>query len=473
MNARHPGRFLLVSLGIASALLLLVAGLLADAGRARATTRPHLGYGFNVAGWDVSLIQAIGFDWIKVFDPPSSRLPLHVLIRLDAQAGDLDDVQAFGDGLAEVAASHGTFIEAYEIGNEVNLGAAYGWGAAPVAADYVTLLCEAYRQIKANDPESVVVSAGLAPTGRISGTWEGHAGHDGTNQDEREWLKEFLAAGGAGCADAVGYHPYGFSADYDAPPDVYSPEPDRNCVNGFCFRGVEKIRELLVEGGAEEKAIWATEFGWIVTPPEHCLDDPSFAGRLWQLVSEEKQAANLVGAYEYANTHWPWMGAMFVFNLNFNAAGWYAECDQIRYYAVQGRPAEDALRDGLVKEPVPAVLSVSPRQISVMVPVGAQPVSVTRTLLVRNEGWAPLLYTVTVSGEGLVSTAGPDQGSLLPLAEFSLPVIIASRERPAGVYTATVEVAAGAGALDAPVSVTVSLFLVEAYHTAHLPFLRR
>lgn len=127
-----------------------------------------------------------------------------------------------------------------------------------------------------------------------------------------------------------------------------------------------------------------------MTPPEHCLEDPSFAGRLWQLVSEERQAANLVGAYEYANTHWPWMGPMFVFNLNLNLADWYAECDQIRYYAVEDRPAENALRDGLIEELVPAILSVS-----------------------------PLVCTVTVSGEGLISTAGPDQGSLLPLAEVS------------------------------------------------------
>lgn len=473
MTPRHRGRALLVSLLLAGTLLLLLAGLPADAGRARASSRPHLGYGFNVAGWDVSLIQAIGFDWIKVFDPPASRLPLHVLFRLDARAGDLDDVQAFGDEVAGMAAGHGAYIEAYEIGNEVNLGASYGWGAAPVAADYVTLLCEAYRRIKANDPESVVVSAGLAPTGRLSDTWEGHPGHDGTNQDEREWLKEFLSAGGAGCVDAVGYHPYGFSADYDALPDAYSPDPTRNCVNGFCFRGVEKIRELLVEGGAQGKAIWATEFGWIVTPPEHCLDDPSFAGRLWQLVSEERQAANLVGAYEYANTHWPWMGPMFVFNLNFNMADWYAECDQIRYYAAQGRPAEDALRDGLIEEPVPAILSVSPLEIAVMMPVGAQPVTLTRTLSVRNQGWAPLVYTVTVSGEGLISTAGPDQGSLLPLAEVSLPVTIGSEARPAGVYKATIDVAARTGTLDAPRSVTVSLFLVEAYHATHLPFVRR
>ena len=39
-------------------------------------------------------------------------------------------------------------------------------------------------------------------------------------QDDREFLKELFTAGGGACLDAVGYHPYGFSADYDVDPDV-------------------------------------------------------------------------------------------------------------------------------------------------------------------------------------------------------------------------------------------------------------
>ena len=69
------------------------------------------------------------------------------------------------------------------------------------------------------------MSAGLAPTGRVTGDHNGHPGHDGSKQDDRQFLIELLDNGGGACLDAVGYHPYGFSADYDAVPDVISDDP--------------------------------------------------------------------------------------------------------------------------------------------------------------------------------------------------------------------------------------------------------
>jgi hypothetical protein len=202
----------------------------------------------------------------------------------------------------------------------------------------VTLLCEAYGRIKTADPTAIVVSAGLAPTGRVVGNWNDHAGHNGLHQDEREFFQEFVTAGGADCADVIGYHPYGYAADYDTAPD-----PDPNCTNGFCFRGVEKLYELMQANGLAYKKVWATEFGWLVTPPDSCTSDSSWDNRLWQTVSEAEQSANLVGAFEYATTNWPWMEAMFAFNLNFNKASYYETCEQMRFYAVQDQLAESAL----------------------------------------------------------------------------------------------------------------------------------
>ena len=204
-------------------------------------TPPHLGYGANVAAWDTGLLSDMGFNWIKVFNAPGSDLPQNVLIRVDANHTHLSDVTAFGNSVQALAQNNGAYIEAYEIGNEVNLDASYGWGASPLAADYTTLLCEAYTRIKQVDPTAIVVSAGLAPTGRVQGNWNGHAGHNGLYQDEREYLREMFDGGAAACFDALGYHPYGYSADFDAPPDIASGDPTQNCANGFCFRGVEKI----------------------------------------------------------------------------------------------------------------------------------------------------------------------------------------------------------------------------------------
>lgn len=434
---------------------------------------PHLAYGFNVHEWDLPLVQGMGFDWIKVFTPPGQRAPVNVLMRIDSQAADLADVEGFGDEVAALAAANAPYIEAYEIGNEVNLDASFGWGAPPVAADYVQLLCEAYGRIKELDPTAVVVSAGLAPVGRVSGTWEGHAGHNGDVQDEREYMREFLEAGGGACADAIGYHPYGYAADYDAEPDVTSADPSRNCSNGFCFRGVEPFYEVVQEGGAGDRQIWATELGWIVRPPDHCLDDASFAGREWQLVSEEAQAANLAGAFAYAHEEMPWMGPMFVFNLNFNTTSFYEECEQMRYFGIEGRPAEEALRE-MVKYPASGLLRVEGPAGPIREAVQDQPLTRAASITVRNRGWGPLTFTATVTtSEGLEAALTPLTGALAPQTSLPLSLTTVISGRSPGTYGATVTVEASPGTGDAPSMTTVVFRLVGEMKDSFLPVVRR
>ena len=251
------------------------------------------------------------------------------------------DLSAFRSGLTAFANQYDSLIDAYEIGNEVNLWSE--WGAPPNASDYVTLLCAAKETLRAADPDATIVSAGLSTVGRVSGVWGGHLGHDGQTQDEREYLAEFIDSGGHLCADAIGYHPMGFRADYSAAPDVNGGTLETDCSNGLCFRSAEMFYEVLRAKGVTNARIWATEVGWIVTPPAECAGTPSWLGREWQAVSPEKQASNLVGAFWYARTHWPWMEAMFVFNLDIGDIPWYSACEQMRFYSVSGRPAEASL----------------------------------------------------------------------------------------------------------------------------------
>lgn len=468
-RARRLGRTCLL-------FLTLVAVLLARR-HARADDLPpaHLGYGFNVAYPDTGLLQSMGFNWIKLFGAPAARLPQSVLVRLEANATHLGNVGQFGDQIGQIAGNHAPFVEAYEVGNEVNLDASYGWAAAPDAAAYVTLLCEAFGRIKAADPTAIVVSAGLAPTGRVSGTWNGHPGHNGLYQDEREFLREFLAAGGAACADVIGYHPYGFSADYDAVPDLPSTDPTENCANGFCFRGAEKIYEVMVANGAGGKKVWATEFGWIIYPPEKCLSDPSFSGRLWQLVTEQAQADNLRGAFAYADAQWPWMGAMFVFNLNFNQVSYYSECEQMRYYGVQGRPAQTALA-ALAKRPAAlgARLQSQPDALARMIAADVQASSVAWNLTLENGGWEGTPFTITVgSSDTLELTIVPAEGSLAPTARQGVSVRINNGALPIGTYLATLNVAAPPGIGGTPLHIPVTLHVVTKVHSASLPSLAK
>ncbi|HTP06626.1 MAG TPA: hypothetical protein VMP08_00130 [Anaerolineae bacterium] len=473
---KSPSFFrLMLTVSLAAILLFAAVGVWP----ARSAV-PHLAYGFNLYA-DVQGMLNMGFDWLKGF--PGTNLAgyppqVNILFRFSAKASDLANVLAFGDDVYSTALDNKDYIDAYEIGNEVNIdNSDYGWGAPPNAADYKTLLCEAYARIKQADPTAIVVSAGLAPTGRVQGTWNGHLGHNGSFQDDREFLKELFTAGGGACLDAVGYHPYGFSADYDADPDVASADPTRNCDQGFCFRGVEKIYEIMQQRGLGDKKVWATEFGWITQPPDACLSDPTWQGRQWQIVSDAKQASNLVGAYQYADAHWPWMGGMFVFNLDFNQNPSLAECEQMRFYSIEGKPAKDALA-ALPKNKanVTGQLKTDTSVLSILIGIDEQPMTWTPAANLYNAGWQSLRYTATVDSSASVVPilSGAATGTLSATQETWLPVSVPGFSRTLGTYTGTVRVnwyAAGAG--NNPRSIGLQMIVVSNVYRIYLPVIGR
>lgn len=302
-----------------------------------ASTMPF-GYGLVMANaQDYLSARTMGFNWIMVFDPSYRVLHPQTLRRVKATYADLSNLPAFRSRVLSAASS----AEGIQIGNEPNLSSE--WNSSPNAPGYRQLLCEAYSAVKQDYPWVIIVSGGLAPTGRVPGAWNGHPGNDGLKQDEREFLKEFIAAGGGNCLDVVGYNALGFRANYDAVPDVDGGTTDTNCANGLCFRSVEKAHEIIQTHGLGHKPIWATEVGWLTPPPDSCLTDPRWPSRIWQIVTPQKQADNLVGAFRYARQHWPWMKAMFVFNYDFSLVPWYDTCEQMRYYSVNQDPAYSAL----------------------------------------------------------------------------------------------------------------------------------
>lgn len=434
----------------------------------------EFGYGVSLAALEIAEVQAMGFNWIRVFDPPGTRHPVKVLYRVDIHASHLQDIDGFGDEIETLAQGQAAYIDAYELGNEVNLDASYGWAAPPNAAHYATLLCEAYGRIKTADPDAIVVSAGLAPVGRVTGNWNGHPGHNGLYQDEREYMKEFLSAGGGNCFDAFGYHPFGYSADFDAAPDVSSADPTQNCSNGFCFRGLEKIYEILQSRGLGHKQIWATEYGWLTMPPPSCTNDGSWNGRFWQIVSHEKQASNLMGSFVYAREHYPWIGAMFVFNYNFNTAGWYGECEQMRFYGIKNRPAEAALTEmPKVSNPVVGAMTVQPDGVTRVLLANAQSLNETVPIVIQNIGDWRRTYAIEVEGNTAVPVTidGPASASLTGWVSIIPSMKIEMPASPAGTYTSTVQITKttpGLGITETH-EIPINIFVWQEIHNVYLP----
>lgn len=311
-------------------IVILVCSALPQASYTRADRPPpHLGYGIHIAPnthVDPGLVNALGMDWVKIYEPgqAASYPNKHVLYRMDLRWPT--DWPAFKAQVASHASGlAGLHIDAVEIGNEPNL--VNEWVHNPNAWEYVQMLRVAYTTIKNVNPNIIVVSAGLAPTLTTP---------DRTAVNDLAFAEEMLGNGAGKWFDAFGYHPYG----YNLPPEA---DPNKNQL---VFRRVERIRALMEKYGVY-KQVWLTEFGWLRDPAEDgvtCDDNnPEFKGFAWLRVSGEQQANYLVRAFQYADENWPWVGPMFVWNLNWHQQTWLNMCSHQRWFSLLRLNGEQTL----------------------------------------------------------------------------------------------------------------------------------
>ncbi len=284
---------------------------------------PHLGYGIHVApNTNVSpaLVDQLRMDWVKLYEVGQiGAFPnKHILFRMDLPWPS--NWEAFRISVRQRAAELGALgVDAIEVHNEPNL--ANEWPHGPNAWEYTQMLRVAYTQIKAVNPDIIVVSGGLAPTITTA---------DQQAISDIDYAAEMLDNGAAQWFDVFGYHPYG----YNQPPET---EPSYDTLN---FRRVELIRKLFEDRGIYDKQIWMTEFGWLRDPAEDgvsCSDsDPNFAGFAWLRVSGQTQADYTVRAFDWADRYWPWAGPMFLWNLNWSLfpTGMTPLCSHMRWFSV-------------------------------------------------------------------------------------------------------------------------------------------
>lgn len=292
-------------------------------------------YGIQVFMWwklevgerDLGLVEDMGFQWVKQifawrdmeqimkgrydwFRPDlivdmAERHRLKLLARLDHQpfwaqadggrtplpSAPPKNYQDFGDFCHVFAERYKGRIGAYEVWNEPNLAREWG-NSPPNPAEYVRLLAACYVGIKTADPEAVVISAGLAPTGT----------DDDTAMPDDRFVREMYAAGGAPYFDALGVHAAGYMNPPERSPDDTEADPALQ-ARWITFRRVEDIRRIMIENGDADKQIVVTEMGWTTDEV-----NPTYS---WFAVTERQQADYLVRAYQWAKENWtPWMGLM-------------------------------------------------------------------------------------------------------------------------------------------------------------------
>ena len=282
----------------------------------------------NKTGWrDADLVRDLGFGWLKQQfawrDISGSRggydwfrtdlvvalaeeRGLKLLVRLDhqpqwAQAdpstyipnGPPADLAYLGEFCSALAVRYAGRIAAYEVWNEPNLARDWG-GQPPDPAAYVELLKTCYLAIKSADPQAIVISAGLAPTGTDD---------PAIAMPDDRFFQGIYDAGGAPYFDMLGVHAPGYMNPPERSPDETEADPELQ-VRWITFRHVEDIRALMVANGDADKQIAITEMGWT----SDTRPDSSYA---WHAVTEDEKADYLARAYQFARANWqPWIGLM-------------------------------------------------------------------------------------------------------------------------------------------------------------------
>ena len=248
--------------------------------------------------------------WARPADSPLSHPPT--------------DMADFANFMSALAARYKGRVAAYEIWNEPNLN--YEWGnQTPDPAAYTEMLKAAYRAVKAVDPDALVISGGLSTTGDGSPTAYG----------DLEFIQGMYDAGAIGYFDALGSHPYPFG---HAPKEV---DPW-----GLSLSRVEEQHQVMRANGDSRKLIWITEVGWVLQTNWDLGEHQDIS------VTQDQQAQYLVETYTTIRQNWPFVQAVFLFNLDFSTVSWYPAPEPMRWYAILNpdrtpRPAYIELRKAM------------------------------------------------------------------------------------------------------------------------------
>ncbi len=298
-------------------------------------TQAFLWWRPEVAERDLNLIREGGFHWVKqtfaweniegagkghldwsfsdrvVQQVNESNLKLLARISTDPQKRDFwaglppDSADHFADYIFALASRYSCkpeavgCIQAYQVWNEPNLSREWGH-KRPNPAEYVYFLGRAYEAIKQANPNALVVSAGMAPTGD---------NNELAMPDDLFYEQMYEAMGGSsdGYFDALGVHGVGFAAPPELDPDDAAAESRYGGHRFFSFRHVEDIRTIMERHGDAEKQIVLLEFGWTSDPVN---PDYRWHGRDAG-IDQTVQGEYLRRAYEWAEANWrPWIGLM-------------------------------------------------------------------------------------------------------------------------------------------------------------------
>jgi len=226
-------------------------------------------------------------------------------------------------------------VHAIEVWNEQNLDREWDSPKGLVAAQYVQLLSQTYAAVKAIDPNILILTGALSPTGTSNPPkWF----------DDFVYMDQLIKAGMLSYADCVGAHHNGYNIGpavtfQDAPKD---PKRARAVFRGpfdnpnhlWSFNSTLSGYASRIKAAGSSLKLCVTEFGW------PSMDDIKVNGqKAPPPVGFEFAADNtLAEQADYTNqaidvmTSWGYVRLAFLWNLNYGAQiGWDPKNDNVPY----------------------------------------------------------------------------------------------------------------------------------------------
>lgn len=234
--------------------------------------------------------------------------------------GPPDDFSRYSDFLAQLMNRYPGQIDAIEVWNEQNLDREWESAEGLSPSSYVQFLAQAQETIKSIDPNIIVVSGALAPTGI----------HDQvTSYDDFIYMDEMLAAGMLKYADCVGAHHNGYNIGPDVPFDQTNSDPNaatagfrgpfENPHHSWSFKTTLDTYAEKIQAVDPEKKLCVTEFGWASSEG---YDTYPTGFEFAQDNTLEEQAQFIVQAFEQMRESGDvWLAFLFNFDFGNKSGG--------------------------------------------------------------------------------------------------------------------------------------------------------
>ncbi len=263
-----------------------------------------------------------------------------------------DDLNQFAQFLDELVVRYQGRIHAIEVWNEENLDREWDNAEGVNPDRYVEMLRLAYQTIKSRDPNIIVISGALSPTG-VNGVDPNNPNRL-TSMDDFVYFDRMVDAGFLDYCDCVGAHHNGINippwVDCDGSYQDDSAtfrgywDPPQPPHHSWCFKTtLEGYHERIVAAGYDTP-LCVTEFGW---GSSEDMDGYPPAFGFVQDNTLQEQAEYDVRAFQLMR-EWGWVRLAFLWNLDYANKGPRTTDDPNAPYSLVtfdgvARPAFDAI----------------------------------------------------------------------------------------------------------------------------------